>query len=82
MVGVGVGGFITEIRADKQTIARATDYELQDRLDVYREYMRNADRAVCRMNIENVRTYHAIKREIERRRTIGAIVCRYEIADE
>ncbi len=75
-IALVAGYLVNQVRSERHMIATSTDYELQDELEVYRECMRLADR--CPVSIQKIRTYHAIKREIQRRQTGGAIVCRYE----
>lgn len=72
LASFGLGYFAGGTRTENQMLTRATADELQYGLDVYRECMQSAGRTGCRMSVENFRTYHAIKREIERRQTTGA----------
>ncbi len=64
--GFGLGYLMVEARTENQIIARTSDNELQERLDVYRMYMQSGQTG-CQMSVENFGTYHAIRREIERR---------------
>lgn len=66
-IGFALGYVVAETRTENQMITWATGDELQEGLDVYRMCMQSGSRTGCRMSVENFRTYHAIKREIERR---------------
>ena len=65
--GLALGYVIADTSAEDKMLTRATADELQDGLDVYRMCMQSAGRTGCRMSVDNFRTYHAIKRELERR---------------
>lgn len=62
-----VSYFESNLLTENQQIVRASDNELQERLDVYRMHIRSGGQTGCQMNVENYGTYHAIRREIERR---------------
>ncbi len=66
-LGFGLGYLMYETKTEDQIIARASDNELQERLDLYRMHIRSGGQTGCRMNVEDYGTYHAIRREIEHR---------------
>lgn len=72
IAGFVIGLAVPDLRTEDQRIARSTDSELQDGLDAHRDCMRSGSQTGCRMTVENFRTYHAIKREIERRDNAGS----------